>query len=103
VGISSIAYFSHLLLLSSFYNLQCHQLSFAELALGKTDAYIPECGPVVKPTEMERKQTQMERFDTMETGSMIPPIVKLLFEAVKMAMSGSNTSFGLSRILVVGA
>jgi hypothetical protein len=43
---------------------------------------------MVKPTEMERKQTQMERFDTMETGSMIPPIVIkwFLFEAVKMTM-----------------
>jgi hypothetical protein len=79
---------SHLFLVLclSFFNLQ--RRCFAELVLGQTDANTPECGSMVKPTEMERKQTQMERFDTMETGSMIPPIVIkwFLFEAVKMTM-----------------
>jgi hypothetical protein len=74
----------------SSFNLQSYIYIYcAELVLGLTDAYMSERGPVVKPTETERKQTQMELFDTMETGSTIPPIGIWLFEQVKMSMSMS--------------
>ena len=85
--------FSHLL-------LRCNHEWFVELVLGKMDAYTPECGPVVKPTEMERKQTQMERFDTMESGSMILPIVMWLFELKAVTLVGL-IGLGFPRILLV--